>query len=50
MATTLNDTRTDGVASESGGIVNVELLHEMLAMFFNGFTWQCSWYEQLVSK
>ena len=35
MGIALNDARTDGVASESGGIVDVELLHEMIAMFFN---------------
>src|ERR1017187_6063223 len=32
----LNDARADGVASESGGTVNVELLHDMLAMSFDG--------------
>src|SRR6185436_4626846 len=30
----LDDARADGVAGEAGGVVNVELLHEMLTMFF----------------
>jgi hypothetical protein len=28
----LNDARADGVPGESGGVVEVELLHEMLAV------------------
>ncbi len=31
----LNDAGADGVASEAGGVVDVELLHQMLAMFFH---------------
>jgi hypothetical protein len=36
MDTAPYDARTDGVASETGGIMDVKLLHEMIAMFFNG--------------
>src|ERR1017187_1429409 len=32
----LNDARADGVAGESGGVVEVELAHDLLAMFFDG--------------
>ena len=32
----LDDARADGVAGEAGGVVDVEFLHEMLAMFFDG--------------
>src|SRR5208282_5977697 len=31
-----DDARADGVAGESGGVVDVELLHEMLAMLLDG--------------
>ena len=31
-----NDARADGAAGESGGVVNVELAHDLLAMFFDG--------------
>ena len=32
----LDDARADGVTGETGGVVNVELLHEMLAMLLDG--------------
>ena len=32
----LDDARADGVAGESGGVVDVEFLHEMLAMLLDG--------------
>ena len=32
-----DDARVDRVAGESGSVVDVELLHEMLAMFLDGF-------------
>src|SRR5271154_3045557 len=32
----LDDASTDGVAGESGGIMDIELLHEMLAMLLHG--------------
>ena len=34
---TFDDARANGVAGESGDSVDVELLHEMLAMSFDGF-------------
>src|ERR1700676_1355461 len=33
----LDDTVTDGVEDESGGLVNIQLLHEPGAMRFGGF-------------
>ena len=36
LNTVLDDARTDGIAGETGGVVDVELLHEMLAMFLDG--------------
>src|SRR5450631_2117425 len=32
----LDDAGTDGVAGEAGGVVDVEFLHEMFAMFLDG--------------
>src|ERR1700677_4442991 len=32
----LDDSRTDGVAGEAGGVVDVELLHEVLAVLLDG--------------
>jgi hypothetical protein len=32
----INDSGTDGVAGETGGIMDVKILHEMLAMLLNG--------------
>src|SRR5450432_1809985 len=32
----LNDARADGVAGKPGGVMDVELLHEMLAMLLDG--------------
>jgi hypothetical protein len=36
LHTALDYARADGVAGETGRIMNVELLHEMLPVFFNG--------------
>ena len=36
MDTALNDARTNCVAGETGDIVDIQLLHEMNAMFFYG--------------
>jgi prepilin-type N-terminal cleavage/methylation domain-containing protein len=33
----LDDARADGVAGESGRVMNVEFLHDMLAMLLDGF-------------
>ena len=31
----LDNARADGIAGQTGGVVDVELLHEMLAMLFD---------------
>jgi len=36
LDTAFDDARADGVASEPGGVVDVQFLHEMLAVFFDG--------------
>ena len=35
LDTALDDSRGDGVAGETRGVVDVELLHEILAVFFH---------------
>jgi len=32
----LDDAGADGIASEAGGVVDIELCHKMLAMLFDG--------------
>ena len=36
MTTVLDNPRTDGITGESGGVMDVELPHDMLAMFLDG--------------
>src|SRR5689334_20038204 len=36
LNTALNDSRTDGVAGEARGVVDVQLRHEMLPVFVHG--------------
>jgi hypothetical protein len=36
MSAVLDNPRTDGVSGESGGVMNVEPLHEVLAMLLDG--------------
>ena len=37
MDTALDDSRADGIAGETGDLVDIELCHEILPMFFDRF-------------
>jgi hypothetical protein len=37
MTIVLDNPRTDSVTGESGGVMDVQLLHDIMAMFLDGF-------------